>query len=44
MDERDKLVVITDYNNKILWIPNYYVNHTLGSKNSIYLSVNEETN
>jgi tRNA(Ile)-lysidine synthetase-like protein len=44
MEERDKLVVITDDNNKILWIPNYYVNHTLGSKNSIYLSVNEETN
>lgn len=36
--ERNDLIVITDSNNKILWIPGYYFNQTLGTKNQIYLS------
>lgn len=38
---RDNLLVITDNQGIILWIPNLYVNQTLGETNKIYLSIKE---
>ena len=35
--ERDRLYVLTDSNNTILWIPNLYVNKNLGNKHQIYM-------
>ncbi len=39
--KRDDLIVIVDQNNTILWIPNLYINQTLGKDNTIYLSLKE---
>lgn len=44
MDERNNLWVITDDNDRILWIPNYYINQTLGKKESIYISFSGDKN
>lgn len=38
---RDKLIIVTDSNDTILWIPELYINKTLGDDNSIYLSIKE---
>lgn len=33
---RDKLYILTDSNNNILWVENYYLNDTLGDKNYLH--------
>lgn len=38
---RDTLPVIVDNNDNILWIPNIYVNQTLGDSNKVYFSIKE---
>lgn len=38
---RDDLIVITDTNETILWIPDLYINDQLGNDNIIYLSLKE---
>lgn len=40
---RDKLLIFADSNNEILWIPNLYLNETLGSLNTLYFT-QEKTN
>lgn len=44
VDLRDKLVLLVDSNNKILWIPNFYLNQTLKGSKTIYLTASEDTN
>lgn len=44
VDLRDKLVLLVDSNNKILWIPNFYLNQTLKGSKTIYLTASEATN
>jgi tRNA(Ile)-lysidine synthase/bifunctional protein TilS/HprT len=39
LPERNKIWIITDQNNLILWIPKFYVNKTLGQKNFFYLGL-----
>lgn len=38
---RDNLVIVVDSNNTILWIPNLYINQTLGDTHKIYFSIKE---
>ncbi|WP_341266395.1 tRNA lysidine(34) synthetase TilS [Candidatus Phytoplasma fraxini] len=37
--EREKIWLVTDQQNIIIWIPNLYFNSTLGSKNYIYFGI-----
>lgn len=39
--KRDKLVIITDSNNTILWVEGIYTNNTLGSLNEIYFEIGD---
>jgi len=41
---RDSLLLAVDKNDQILWIPNLYINHTLGQTNKIYLEIKENPN
>jgi bifunctional protein TilS/HprT len=36
MNQRDRLWVLTDNNNQILWVQNHYINTTLGTLNECY--------
>jgi len=40
-EDRNKLWVLTDSNNQILWVQNHYVNQTLGQDNEMYFKVKE---
>ncbi|CCV64972.1 tRNA(Ile)-lysidine synthase [Alteracholeplasma palmae J233] len=40
--QRDNLWIVVDSNNQIIWIPNLYINKTLGNQNKIYISLREE--
>ncbi|MDL2292749.1 tRNA lysidine(34) synthetase TilS [Acholeplasma sp. OttesenSCG-928-E16] len=42
-NERDNLIIISDSNNRIIFIPNLYTNKTLGTKNEMYL-IMEDSN
>ena len=37
MKKRDALWVLTDNNNEILWVENYYLNQTLGQEKTLYI-------
>ena len=39
--KRDALYLLVDDNNKILWIPNLYINKNLGNQNNLYLALEE---
>ncbi|MEZ0180237.1 tRNA lysidine(34) synthetase TilS ['Camptotheca acuminata' phytoplasma] len=39
LDERDKLWLVVDKNNVIIWIPGLYLNKTLGYKNNLFLGL-----
>lgn len=41
-DDRQKLKIITDSNNKVLWIENLYTNKMLGDMKKIYISYDME--
>lgn len=41
LQERDHLDLICDANDNIIWIPNLYLNQTLGTENKIYLTLQE---
>lgn len=41
---RNELLIITDSDNTILWIPNVYINETLGSKEKIFLKIGDHIN
>ncbi|MGI6782484.1 MAG: tRNA lysidine(34) synthetase TilS [Acholeplasmataceae bacterium] len=38
MEERQNLWIITDNQDRILWIPNYYINQNLGTGKSLYIT------
>lgn len=38
---RDELMIITDSNDTILWIPNVYLNETLGQGENLYLKIGD---
>ncbi len=38
MEERQNLWIITDNQDRILWIPNHYINQNLGTGKSIYIT------
>jgi bifunctional protein TilS/HprT len=38
-DKRDHLLVLTDQNNKILWVEDLYKNQTLGEENTLYFKI-----
>lgn len=38
---RDELLIVTDSNNTILWIPDVYLNKTLGSDKQLYLGIGD---
>ncbi|MCF7930549.1 MAG: tRNA lysidine(34) synthetase TilS [Acholeplasmataceae bacterium] len=40
-EERQKLWVLTDKNNRILWVEKYYINQTLGDSNTLYFQLKE---
>ncbi len=44
MDKRDQLWILTDQNNEVLWVQNYYINQTLGDKNCVYFNLKESKN
>ncbi|MBN3491010.1 tRNA lysidine(34) synthetase TilS [Acholeplasma equirhinis] len=41
-EQRDSLLIVADNKNRILWIPNLYINQTLGQNNKIYLELEED--
>jgi bifunctional protein TilS/HprT len=41
MEERNRLWVLTDNEDHILWVQNYYVNETMGDKNCFYIKLKE---
>ncbi|MDR2822563.1 MAG: tRNA lysidine(34) synthetase TilS [Acholeplasmatales bacterium] len=44
LKERENSLVIVDSNDTILYIPNYYVNKTLGEANKLTIKIGEEIN
>lgn len=40
-EERQKLWVLTDKDNRILWVEKYYINQTLGDSNTLYFQLKE---
>ena len=38
MEDRQNLWIITDNQDRILWIPNYYTNQNLGTGKSLYIT------
>ncbi|WBL31599.1 tRNA lysidine(34) synthetase TilS [Candidatus Phytoplasma sacchari] len=42
--QRKLISIITDQKNNIIWIPNLYVNKTLGKTNFLYLGINYKNN
>ncbi len=40
-EERQKLWVLTDKDNHILWVEKYYINQTLGDSNTLYFQLKE---
>lgn len=38
-EKRDNLLVLTDQNNKILWVETLYINQTLGDQNTLYFKL-----
>ena len=44
IEQRDKLLILVDSNNQILWIPNFYLNQTLKGDKTIFLNCNNEVN
>lgn len=42
MEERQKLWVLTDSNNQILWVEHYYLNQTLGNDHTLYFTIKED--
>lgn len=43
MEKRDQLWILTDQNNEILWVQNYYINQTLGDENCVYFNLKESS-
>jgi bifunctional protein TilS/HprT len=41
--KRQELLVVTDSDDTILWVPGHYVNKTLGTENDLYFEVREDT-
>jgi hypothetical protein len=41
--KRQELLVITDSDDTILWVPGHYVNKTLGTDNDLYFEIREDT-
>lgn len=44
MEDRQKLWVLTDSNNQILWVQHHYVNQTLGKDKTLYFTLKEDNN
>ncbi|MFA5692001.1 MAG: tRNA lysidine(34) synthetase TilS [Acholeplasmataceae bacterium] len=44
LNNRDQLLIVVDQSNTIIWIPNLYINNTLGNKNKLYLTIKEKNN
>jgi bifunctional protein TilS/HprT len=42
MEERQKLWVLTDSNNQILWVEHHYINQTLGNDKTLYFTIKED--
>lgn len=43
MNERDRLWVLTDHHNQILWVEKYYLNQTLGKDHECYFQLKGES-
>lgn len=42
MEDRQKLWVLTDSNDQILWVQHHYVNQTLGNDKTLYFTIKED--
>jgi len=42
MEQRQKLWVLTDSNNQILWVEHHYINQTLGNDKTLYFTIKED--
>jgi bifunctional protein TilS/HprT len=43
-EKREQLLIITDSEDNILWVPGYYLNQTLGDEHEIYFYYKEDIN
>jgi bifunctional protein TilS/HprT len=43
LEARKSILLVTDSDDTILWIPGYYLNQTLGSENELYFDLIKET-
>ncbi|WCA22245.1 tRNA lysidine(34) synthetase TilS [Candidatus Phytoplasma oryzae] len=41
LSKRNKILIISDQKNNIIWIPDFYINKTLGKNNFVYLGLKE---